>query len=686
MSFWSEELDIYMRENGLTKKQLALKLEVPYATVTKWWHRNPSPDHVARIRVLLQQESPTPTLFGRVNGSLEPKQIGSDGSRLKNGSVKASAPQHDRVNSSVKDTLSSNEAEVLMLQHEIVRDPIHHDIWITALERAIIDTWPFQRLRHLTQLGPTQLVYPGAVHNRFMHCLGTMHCAEELVQTVNRNCDMYAQESLIGVAPYPHLLIRLCALLHDLAHMPFGHTLESEGNLAPGEWKDPQRQDLWLGDDSPSSVGPAIVKFVEDCGYPKSKGLSLVQDIRNYLLPPKDDEKEEYPMNLEYPFVVDIVSNTLCADLLDYLDRDMYFCGLRERSGDRVVKYLALVNAVPKLEGKERIEEFAASPKDSQGKGRLVLLAYRYERQHLPDGSVKHVEKREILSEAIDLLRRRFALAEKVYFHRTKVAASAMLISATASASTAVEKLYSLSDNDLLSALHGDSSERTRHLICAYTARRLYKRLYTLEYRKEQEPDRQSLKLWREMYTKYRNPKWRTEHEEFIETVSGLAPGSVAIYCPAREMNLKQFEMLVQSQPNGSINYLQKILDDNRRREMETINERFEQLWRAQVFVDPDALDVSFVGDPAVQDLSALCEFVMGFPNENPEIQGTGKRAKDQVVDRVVAEWEQSEAMELPQEVHKTLIEVSAEGWPSTGEGAEGIIDYFRRRLRALLT
>src|SRR5947209_6924149 len=45
--------------------------------------------------------------------------------------------------------------------HEI-RDPIHGFIRVETPERKILDSRPFQRLRHIHQLAMTSLVYPGA--------------------------------------------------------------------------------------------------------------------------------------------------------------------------------------------------------------------------------------------------------------------------------------------------------------------------------------------------------------------------------------------------------------------------------------------------------------------------------------------------------------------------------------------
>src|SRR3990172_5036395 len=57
------------------------------------------------------------------------------------------------------------------------RDPIHGFITVYPHEKAIIDTFAFQRLRRISQLGLTSHIYHGAEHSRFGHSLGVMHLA-----------------------------------------------------------------------------------------------------------------------------------------------------------------------------------------------------------------------------------------------------------------------------------------------------------------------------------------------------------------------------------------------------------------------------------------------------------------------------------------------------------------------------
>ena len=67
----------------------------------------------------------------------------------------------------------------------IVRDPVHGDIPLTAEELQILDTPEMQRLRNVRQLGAAYLVYPGAHHSRFEHSIGTAHLVSRLVTAIN---------------------------------------------------------------------------------------------------------------------------------------------------------------------------------------------------------------------------------------------------------------------------------------------------------------------------------------------------------------------------------------------------------------------------------------------------------------------------------------------------------------------
>ena len=65
-----------------------------------------------------------------------------------------------------------------------IYDPVHGFIRLSALERDLIDSYAFQRLHYIHQLGVASLVYPGASHTRFEHSLGVMEVATEMFDRI----------------------------------------------------------------------------------------------------------------------------------------------------------------------------------------------------------------------------------------------------------------------------------------------------------------------------------------------------------------------------------------------------------------------------------------------------------------------------------------------------------------------
>ena len=100
--------------------------------------------------------------------------------------------------------------------------------------------------------------------------------------------------------------------------MPFGHTLTNEGNLRNDEWNDNSRIELWFGN-SDKSIAKTIRNFLKKCDISENKVEQFIEDVKSYIIPADKTQHPEHPMNLKYPFIADIVGNTLCADLLDYL-------------------------------------------------------------------------------------------------------------------------------------------------------------------------------------------------------------------------------------------------------------------------------------------------------------------------------------------------------------------------------
>ena len=105
----------------------------------------------------------------------------------------------------------------------LVRDPIHGDIQLTAVEAGVIDTRVFQRLRYIRQNGLLHFIFPGAVHTRFAHSIGTMGMAERVFSRFVAILDTRRNQRDIE---YVGAVFRLAALLHDVGHCAFSHSSE----------------------------------------------------------------------------------------------------------------------------------------------------------------------------------------------------------------------------------------------------------------------------------------------------------------------------------------------------------------------------------------------------------------------------------------------------------------------------
>lgn len=84
-------------------------------------------------------------------------------------------------------TDQSDKFARLLTPSKVFRDPIHGDIFLNDLELKLVDTDVFQRLRSLKQLGLADLIYPAANHTRFEHSIGTLHMAQRIIDSINKN-------------------------------------------------------------------------------------------------------------------------------------------------------------------------------------------------------------------------------------------------------------------------------------------------------------------------------------------------------------------------------------------------------------------------------------------------------------------------------------------------------------------
>lgn len=231
---------------------------------------------------------------------------------------------------------------------ERVYDNVHGYIGITQVEQDIIYSPTFQRLRHIKQMGLVNLVFPGAEHTRFAHCLGVM----EIVSRLTHNFDMREDEQQ---------LVRVAALLHDVGHFPLSHAVE-ETLQDDYETKVAQRaeQANLLKDGGMSSFTTATAgghrnrtKLHEQFG----KELIIRGKIRDLLerggISPElvaalsTGEEEDFQDNFDQEsddtklarVLRELLHSQIDADRIDYLMRDSAFTGLEAGGFDLAKLY-----------------------------------------------------------------------------------------------------------------------------------------------------------------------------------------------------------------------------------------------------------------------------------------------------------------------------------------------------------
>lgn len=191
------------------------------------------------------------------------------------------------------------------------RDPIHGYIRVSDEERDIIDSQPFQRLRRIKQLGTGYLIYHGAEHSRFGHCLGVMEVATRMFNAVRRS------KGDLLESPDDWLrceqLVRLTALLHDVGHAPYSHASEE---LLP---RDEHDSALEHEDFSAAIILGTEIKQIIDSAY---GGIGITaQDV-------VDAYSSRSPPEKIGVLIQDIVAGELDADRIDYLARDSLYAGV----------------------------------------------------------------------------------------------------------------------------------------------------------------------------------------------------------------------------------------------------------------------------------------------------------------------------------------------------------------------
>ena len=188
----------------------------------------------------------------------------------------------------------------------IINDPIYGFISIPeGLVFEIIEHPYFQRLRRITQMGLSYLVFPGANHTRFHHAIGCVHIMGKALDALSN------KGVVISTAEKEAALIAI--LLHDIGHGPFSHAMEN--SIVEGVHHEQISLD-----------------FMNAINAEFNGRLTLAIEI--------------FKGTYQRQFLNQLVTGQLDMDRTDYLKRDSFYTGMAEGNinSDRIIAMLDVKN------------------------------------------------------------------------------------------------------------------------------------------------------------------------------------------------------------------------------------------------------------------------------------------------------------------------------------------------------
>lgn len=208
---------------------------------------------------------------------------------------------------------------------KIFNDPIYGFITIpNPLIYDLIQHSYFQRLRRISQMGLSYLVYPGANHTRFHHALGCMHLMQKAVEVL--------RFKEVSISTEEENALYIAILLHDIGHGPFSHAMESS--------------------------------IVEDVHH-EEISLLFMEQLNNEFNGQLSLAIQVFKGDYHRKFMLQLISSQLDMDRMDYLKRDSFYSGVSEGNvnSERLIQMMNVVDDVLVIEEKGiySVEKFLMS-------------------------------------------------------------------------------------------------------------------------------------------------------------------------------------------------------------------------------------------------------------------------------------------------------------------------------------
>lgn len=481
--------------------------------------------------------------------------------------------------------------------------PVSGFVWLYPEEVKVINHPVFQRLGRIYQLGQTYILYRGATHKRLEHSIGTLHMVQKMIDAVSHTCEKYkmkkSQSIGASIQPMEERFIRLGALLHDIGHVAFGHTVEDELFLINKHDSD-ERLNLLLRDEkrvwldaNEKTLGELIdeefLNYIPD--ELAKEGVTASRIVRLFIRKHPDREKDEFievlkllekGSSLRLNICRDMIGNTICADILDYIHRDWYHIGKQKPVDERILQYMEIHT--------EKKLSFGQMPEPDKKDQFVVSLGKRPK------------IRTDAISAILELLEWRYQLAESVLFHRTKLAAASMLDRALfelwgdTPKEEIEEIILPLSEDQMLARCFSIARERgtegkvAAKLFHALENRQLFTNLCTFGF---DDLDSDLRDHVTNTYAKSKTlpntaPTNRANVLRLLEKDFGLCPGSLSVYCPTAGMNVKIAKVKIKA--NELVDEFAKYEETYNNKlsggHLDAQLTRFSRLWRVHFFID----------------------------------------------------------------------------------------------------